>query len=188
VVAEKVRVPTSAGDVTLDISFGGAFYASVYAPDLGLTVQSSDLGSLIALGREIKAAIEKEHDIVHPEEADLRDVYGVIFFEAAEPESGALGQRNVTIFADGEVDRSPCGSGTSARLALLDESGELRRGDILEHTGIVDCMFHARVTGDAKVAGIPAVITEVEGSAFISGYHQFVLDPSDPLETGFLLR
>lgn len=113
----------------------------MHAPDLGLTVQSSDLGALIGLGREIKAAIEKEHDIVHPEEPELRDVYGVIFFEAAEPGSGALGQRNVTIFADGEVDRSPCGSGTSARLALLDKSGELRRGDALEHTGIADGVF-----------------------------------------------
>ena len=125
---------------------------------------------------------------MHPEEAELRDVYGVIFFEAAEPGSGALGQRNVTIFADGEVDRSPCGSGTSARLALLDKSGELQRGEVLEHTGIADGTFRARVVGEAEVDAIPAVITEVEGSAFISGYHQFVLDPNDPLRTGFLLR
>ena len=188
VVAEGIQVRTGAGDVTLDISYGGAFYASVHAPDVGHSVQSSDLGTLITLGREIKAAIEKEHDIVHPAEPELRDVYGVIFFEASEPGGGALGQRNVTIFADGEVDRSPCGSGTSARLALLDKSGELRRGDTLEHTGIVDSVFSARVAGETEVEGIPAVITEVEGSAFISGHHQFVLDPDDPLGTGFLLR
>ncbi|MDQ4057535.1 MAG: proline racemase family protein [Actinomycetota bacterium] len=188
VVAEGIQVQTGAGEVTLDISYGGAFYASVHAPEVGLAVQSSDLGALITLGREIKAAVEKEHDIVHPAEPQLRDVYGVIFFEASEPGVGALGQRNVTIFADGEVDRSPCGSGTSARLALLDKSGELPRGDTLEHTGIVDSVFSARVTGETEVEGIPAVITEVEGSAFISGHHQFVLDPEDPLGTGFLLR
>jgi proline racemase len=94
----------------------------------------------------------------------------------------------VTVFADGEVDRSPCGSGTSARLALLDASGELRRGDELVHTSLIGTEFRARVVGDAEVAGIPAVVTEVEGSAHYTGRHEFALDPADPLGTGFLLR
>jgi len=182
-----VVVPTSAGEVTLDISYGGAFYASVHAPDVGLSVQPSDLPALIALGREIKHAIEKERDVVHPVEPELRDVYGVIFYESDDAPDD-LGQRNVTIFADGEVDRSPCGSGTSARLALLDKSGELQRGRTLVHRSIVESIFYARVSDDSLVAGIPAVITEVEGSAYISGYHHFVLDPADPIGTGFLLR
>lgn len=187
VQTEGVVVPTGAGDLTLDISYGGAFYASVRAADVGLRVQPSDLPALIELGREIKVGIEKEHEIVHPIEPELRDIYGVIFFETDDL-PGDLSQRNVTIFADGEVDRSPCGSGTSARLALLDKSGELRRGQTLVHRSIVDSVFHARVGGDTRVAGIPAVITEVEGSAHISGVHHFVLDPADPLGTGFLLR
>jgi proline racemase len=185
--SEGVVVPTSAGDVITDISYGGAFYASVHAADVGLKVQPSDLTTLIELGREIKLAIEKGHEIVHPVESELRDVYGVIFYENHSAE-GELSQRNVTIFADGEVDRSPCGSGTSARLALLDRSGVLPRGQTLIHRGIVDSVFQARVTGDARVADIPAVITEVEGSAHLSGFHHFVLDPTDPLGTGFLLR
>lgn len=187
VQTEGVVVPTGAGDLTLDISYGGAFYASVRAADVGLRVQPSDLPALIELGREIKVAIEKEHEIVHPIEPELRDIYGVIFFENDDL-PGDLSQRNVTIFADGEVDRSPCGSGTSARLALLDKSGELRRGQTLVHRSIVDSVFHARVSGDTRVAGIPAVITEVEGSAYISGVNHFVLDPADPIGTGFLLR
>src|SRR5665809_16358 len=185
--SEGVVVPTGAGELTLDISYGGAFYASVYAPDVGLSVQPSDLPVLIELGREIKLAIEKEHEIVHPVEPELSDIYGVIFYENDDV-PGDLSQRNVTIFADGEVDRSPCGSGTSARLALLDRSGELQRGRTLVHRSIVDTTFHARVSDDARVAGIPAVITEVEGSAHICGFHHFVLDPADPLGTGFLLR
>jgi proline racemase len=92
------------------------------------------------------------------------------------------------VFADGEVDRSPCGSGTSARLALLDRSGRLPRGDELVHRSIVDSEFRARVVGDAEVAGIPAVVTEVEGSAYRTGEHVFTLDPDDPLGGGFLLR
>ena len=99
-----------------------------------------------------------------------------------------LHQRNVTVFADGEVDRSPCGSGTSARLAVLERAGELPRGTELIHESVVDTEFRARVVADAEVAGRPAVITEVEGSAYRTGAHEFALDPRDPLGEGFLLR
>ncbi len=100
----------AAGEHTVDVAFGGAFYAS-----LEETVEARELPRLIDLGRELKRALEAEHEIVHPLEPELRDVYGVTFWqdEAGDP----LTQRNVTVFADGEVDRSPCGSGTSARLA-----------------------------------------------------------------------
>jgi proline racemase len=99
-----------------------------------------------------------------------------------------LRQRNVTVFADGEVDRSPCGSGTSARLALLDRQGRLPRGEELRHQSIIGTEFRGRVAGETEVAGIPAVITEVEGSAFRTGEHRFTLDPDDALADGFLLR
>jgi proline racemase len=183
-----VGLETSAGTVRCDVSFGGAFYASVAARDVGLRVAPEDLPRLIELGREIKHAIEAEHDVVHPVEPELRGVYGVIFYEDAPADGHALGQRNVTIFADGEVDRSPCGSGTSARLALLDASGELGRGDTLRHEGIVGSVFVARAPEAVEVAGRPAVVTEVEGSAFRTGAHEFFLDAADPIGTGFLLR
>jgi proline racemase len=102
-----------------------------------------------------------------------------------------LAQRNVTVFADGEVDRSPCGSGTSARLALLDQAagGPLERGATLVHRSIVDSTFTARVVGAGPpVGGVATVLTEVEGSAFRTGRHVFELDPRDPIGTGFLLR
>jgi len=106
-------------------------------------------------------------------------VYGVIWTD---------GDRNVTIFADGEVDRSPCGSGTTARLALLDANGELPRGQTLCHRSIIGTVFAGRVVGDAEVAGLPAVIAEVEGSAHLMGHHEFVLEAEDPLPHGFILR
>ena len=169
------------GDHVVDVAFGGAFYAS-----LEERVEPSELPRLIELGRRLKREIEEWQEVVHPLEPELRDVYGVIFWQ--EEGEDPLTQRNVTVFADGEVDRSPCGSGTSARLALLDRAARLPRGQELRHLSIVDTVFRARVVGDTEVAGIPAVLTEVEGSAYRTGEHVFVLDPHDPLGDGFLLR
>jgi proline racemase len=167
-----------------DVAFGGAFYASVASP---LPVEARNLPELIRLGRAVKHGLEDKRSFVHPEEPELRDVYGVIFWERLDF-GPPLRQRNVTIFADGEVDRSPCGSGTSARLALLDRAGELPRGEELVHESIVGSEFRGRVVGAGDVAGRPAVITEVEGSAHYTGRHEFTLDPADPLGEGFLLR
>ena len=159
----------------IDVAFGGAFYASFEE-----RVEPRELPRLIERGREVKRAIEAAHDVVHPDEPELRDIYGVIFWQR----EGANTQRNVAVFADGEVDRSPCGSGTSARLALLDASGELPRGETLRHLSIVGSEFHGRVVGESD----GGVITEVEGSAHRTGEHRFVLEDDDELGTGFLLR
>lgn len=188
VQATNVKVDSAAGSLLADISYGGAFYASVDCADVGLGVEPKNLNRLIELGREIKLNLENEHDVVHPEDPRLGGVYGVIFFERLPDEEGKLCQRNVTIFANGEVDRSPCGSGTSARLAILDASGELPRGEGFIHRSIVDSVFNAAVVGAGYVGERAAVITEVEGSAYITGHHEFLLDPEDPLGTGFTLR
>ena len=168
-------------DREVDVSFGGAFYASCRE-----RIEPAALPRLIELGRRIKHDLEAAHEIVHPLEPELRDVYGVIFWQ--DEEGDPFTQRNVTVFADGEVDRSPCGSGTSARLALLDAEGRLPRGRELRHRSIVGSEFRARVVGGTEVAGLPAVVTEVEGSAYRTGRHAFELDAADPLGTGFLLR
>lgn len=181
VLAEGLEVRTSRGAVTAALAYGGAFYASVEAP---LPVEPRNVPVFIELGREIKHAIEAEHDVVHPVEPELRDVYGVIFWQR----EGERRQRNVTVFADGEVDRSPCGSGTSARLALLDRAGELPRGETLLHLSVIGTELEGRVVGVDEVAGHPAVETEISGAAHLTGFHQFVLRPDDSLGTGFLLR
>jgi proline racemase len=174
----------AAGGLRVDVAFGGAFYGSVESP---LPVERENVAQFVELGRAVKRELERQREFVHPLEPELRDVYGVIFFEHLE-DGPPLRQRNVTVFADGEVDRSPCGSGTSARLALLDADHELERGAELVHESIVGTQFAARVLGDAEVAGRPAVFTEIEGTAFRTGEHEFVLDDRDTLGEGFLLR
>ena len=169
------------GGLIADVAYGGAFYASV--PEI---VEPSELPRLVALAREIKHGLEIRHEIVHPLEPELRDIYGVIFWQ--EEGRDPLTQRNVTVFADGEVDRSPCGSGTSARLALLHASGQLPRGAELRHLSIVGSSFTGSVVDEADVAGRAAVVTEVTGSAYRTGESSFTLDPDDPFREGFLLR
>jgi proline racemase len=173
-----------AAGLAVDVSFGGAFYASVEAP---FPVEPGNLARFIEVGREVKRELERAREFVHPLEPELRDIYGVIFWQAEEV-GPPLVQRNVTVFADGEVDRSPCGSGTSARLALLEATGELARGEELINRSIIGTEFLARVVGDAEVGGMPAVVTEVEGSAHYTGRHEFSLEPADPVGEGFLLR
>jgi proline racemase len=162
VVARDVE----AAGATVDLAYGGALYACLPAERLGLRVMSEGLPQLIAAGREVKRA--------------LPEIYGTILYE----ELGPLHQRNVTIFADGQVDRSPCGSGTSARCALLAAGGELEPGQELRHDSIIDTTFFGRVVGESE----EGVVTEVEGMAHRTGEHRFWLDPRDPLGTGFVLR
>ncbi len=192
VVARDLEIGTSRGPVRVDVSFGGAFYGSVDVRSIGLAVDRASLPALISLQRELRPALDARLGPRHPDEPQLAGIYGVIFWqeEPAEPGAGPV-QRNVTVFADGEVDRSPCGSGTSARLVLLDAAagGPLERGATLVHRSIVDSVFTGRVIGDGPpVGGAPSLVTEVEGSAYRTGSHAFELDPRDPLGTGFLLR
>ena len=182
------RAADRARAATVDVAFGGAFYASLEAGGAGLGLGSADLPALIALGREIRAGVEAARSVAHPLESGLNGIYGVIFWSDEPQPDGSPCQRNVTVFANGEVDRSPCGSGTSARLALLDRAGALPRGARLRSLGISGESFTAQVVGETDVAGIPAVVTEVEGSAYRTGAAHFTLDPDDPLGTGFLLR
>ncbi|MGH2477829.1 MAG: proline racemase family protein [Candidatus Limnocylindrales bacterium] len=185
VLARDTSVRTAHGIVTLDVAYGGAFYATVDVGGLGLPIDVAALPQLIALQRELRPAVERSIHVVHPDEPELAGIYGVIFWERlADGE-----QRNVTVFADGEVDRSPCGSGTSARLASLHARGELAIGQPFRHRSIVDSVFDAWVVEDGPVVGNhPSVVTEIEGSAYRTGESVFSQDERDPLGTGFLLR
>jgi proline racemase len=170
-----------AAGLRADVAYGGAFYASVESP---LPVEPASLPALIELGRDVKSALEAQREFVVPDAVDIRDVYGVVFWLDEGEADGALVQRNVAIFADGEVDRSPCGSGTSARLALLHASGQISPGQTLVHRSVVGTEFRAQVVGEAP----NGVVTEITGEAHLTGHHEFVLEPDDELGTGFLLR
>jgi proline racemase len=184
VIARDVEVETARGRLRVDVSYGGAIYASLPAASAGLAVDPAHHDALVALGREIKWALDDAAVARHPSDERLSGLYGTIFFD----DLGPAHHRNVAIFADGEVDRSPCGSGTSARAALLAADGRLPAGAVLTHDSIVGSRFRARVVGETTAEGRDAVVTEIEGSAHRTGEHRFVLDPRDPLAGGFVLR
>jgi proline racemase len=188
VVARDVPVATSRGEVRVTVAYGGAIYATLPAAQLGLSVVPGDLGDLIALGREIKWALNDAEVAVHPADPRLNGIYGTIWFDDLGHASGQVHQRNVTVFADGEVDRSPCGSGTCARLAVLAADGRLPAGTVLRHESIVGSTFTGTVLDTVDAGGRPAVIPQVTGTAYRTGEHMFWIDPYDPLVPGFVLR
>ncbi|WP_425584106.1 proline racemase family protein [Streptomyces roseoviridis] len=186
VTARKVRLTTRLGEVDVDLAHAGACYASLPADALGLRVDRAALPELVAAAREIRTALDGHPATRHPDGPLLSGVYGVILHEELPDTPAGPHQRNVTVFADGQVDRSPCGSGTSARLALLAEDGRLREGGELTHESVTGTLF----TGRALPRAVPAaegLVTEVTGTAHRTGEHRFVLDPYDALGTGFPL-
>jgi proline racemase len=189
VIARDVPLDTARGEVPVTIAYGGAIYASVDAVDVGLTVQASDYRELIALGREVKWALDGTEHAAHPSDPRLSGIYGTILYEDFGFEGDQVRQRNVTVFADGEVDRSPCGSGTAARLAVLADQGRVApSGPTLRHESIVGSVFTGAVVSTTTEAGRPAVVPQVTGMAYPTGEHAFVVDPADPLVPGFVLR
>ena len=176
VVARGVR----AADAEVDIAYGGALYAFVSADSLGVHVDPADLPELIRLGRRSSTALEGHELARHPADDRLSGIYGTVIHDEVEP----LHRRNVAIFADGEVDRSPTGSATSARTALLLDDGALARARRWRNDSIIGTTFYARVVGVTD----EGVLTEVEGMAYRTGEHRFVIDDRDPLGTGFVLR
>ncbi|GAA3493997.1 proline racemase family protein [Streptomyces albogriseolus] len=194
VCARNVPISTSRGTVTVDIAFGGAVYAVLPVSAIGLRVRPEDIASLIAVGREIRHGLSSADATEHPSDARLSGLYGTIFTEEVRPpvilaEGGRrLHHRNLTVFADGEVDRSPCGSGTSARVALLADAGELHPGDELRHESVVGSIFSARIAGRTTAHGIQAVVPAVTGTAHAIGTCRFTVDCRDALVPGFVLR
>ena len=184
-----ISVDTSLGALTVDVSFGGAIYAQLDVAQTGLSVTPERYGEIIAIGREIKWALNDSEYAEHPTDPRLSGIYGTIVYEdLAHDADGLKRQRNATIFADGEVDRSPCGSGTCARLATLVEKKQLKIGEVLKHDSIVDSQFlgvaKAQVTSD----GYDAILPQVTGMAYKTGESVFTVDPRDPLTPGFVLR
>ena len=186
VYLEGIRVPVEGiGEVTADVVYGGAFYVFLDAAQLGLDVVPEQAEALVRRGMEIKHKVMEMHDIEHPLEKGLHGIYGTILTTPPRREGNRLVTRNVCVFADAEVDRSPCGTGTSARVAQLFARGVLRKDQILENHSIIDTVFEGRVLEETVVAGRPAVIPEISGTAHIMGFNQLVLDPEDPLPEGF---
>ncbi len=172
--------------VRYEIAFGGAWYAYVDAGQIGLSLEAENAARLIALGRAIRQAVAGQAKLRHPGgDADLDFLYGVIFVEPGEQPGHS---RNACIFADGELDRSPTGTGVSGRAALHFYKGEIGLGEELVIESIIGTSFRVCCTAETQVGDRPAVVTEVTGSAFQTGEHRFVLDERDPLPQGFFIR
>ena len=174
------------GPVAYDLAYGGAFYAFVDAVSLGLELLPSRLRDLVDVGMRIKRAVAEANPPVHPTESDLSFLYGTIF--VGPPVSPAAHSRNVCVFADGEVDRSPTGSGVSARMAIHHARGELAAGQGLQIESVLGTCFEAGIASALEFEGRQAVIPTVRGRAYVTGRSEFVLDPDDSLGEGFLLR
>jgi proline racemase len=171
--------------VPVDVAFGGAFYAIVDGEAAGVPIRGEELGRLRALGGSIRDRIDKAVDVVHPADARLCGIYGTIFTGPPDAEGAHL--RNVTVFADAQVDRSPCGTGTSAVMAVVDAMGLLDPGGRFVHESLIGTTFSGTVEDRTSVGDLPAIVPRIEGRAWITGHHEFVLDDDDPLCDGFLL-
>jgi trans-L-3-hydroxyproline dehydratase len=179
-----VSVP-GLGDVHFDIAYGGAFYAFVDAERLGLETTAANAATLVEAGSRIKAALVDHPAITHPVDAELAFLYGTIF--TGPPQRADSNTRNVCVFADGELDRSPTGTGVSARLAIAAARGELAVGERRVYESIIGSQFSGRISREIDYGGATAVVPEVCGEAHICGRQEFLLDPADPLCHGFLL-
>ena len=183
---EKVEVP-GIGGVSYDLAYGGAYYAFVNAEELHIPCTPEHYQELIKKGMDIKRAVMSSNKkIIHPLEEELSFLYGTIFIGG--PISEGVDSRNVCIFAEGEVDRCPTGSGVSARMAIHQKRGELAIGESMKIESILGTTFDCKYVDVVDFEGIEAVIPEVQGTAYVTGKHEFLIDPDDPLKGGFIFR
>ncbi|WKD48143.1 proline racemase family protein [Microbulbifer spongiae] len=194
--AQTVQVP-ELGAIQYDIAYGGAFYAYVDAAQLPFSLDGVNAGQLVRVGQAIKHAVQADGPLIqHPIEPDLGFLYGTILMDMEafqDPHSygdtvnPSIYSRNVCIFADAELDRSPTGSGVAGRMALHVNQGLISENHTLVAESITGSCFSGRVARRLKYAGIPAIVPEITGTAHITGQHRFYIDPADPLKNGFLL-
>ena len=171
--------------IPVDILFGGDFFAHVEAEKLGVELEPANKALLIELGMKIKKIVNAKENVTHP---DLSHVNGVELVEfAGPPKSRDAHSQNVVVFGRGQIDRSPCGTGTCSKMALLYSRGELRVGDEFIHESILRTKFRGRILARTMVGHYEAIVPEITGSAYITGFNRLLFDENDPLVNGFLL-
>jgi len=174
------------GRVKCDVGFGGAFYAYVDAREVGIEIGPENFAKIVDVGMKIKRAVMDAYPLRHPTgDADLNFLYGTILHQPGEYPAHS---RNVCVFADGEVDRSPTGTGVSGRAAVLHARGELKKDEAITIESLIGTSFDVSVVQETVVGDVSAVIPCVTGAAWITGRHEFLIDPDDPLRGGVLLR
>lgn len=173
------------GTIRVDIAYGGMFFAIVDADELGIALDAGNARKLSEVGEAIRLAARAQLDVVHPENPDIRGVSIVQF--AGKFEGPGRETKNNCVVAPGRLDRSPTGTGTSARLAVLHARGQIDVGDELVHTSVLGSRFHGRILETTSVGDCPAVVPAIRGSAWITGFHTYLLDPDDPWPQGYVM-
>jgi len=172
----------SIGDVPVDIAYGGNFFALVNVKNLNTEIELKRIRRLIEFGINIRETINKEINIIHPATGKGGKVDLVEIFEDTSP------PRNVVIFGSGQVDRSPCGTGTCAKMATLHAHNRLKVGQVYRYRSIIGTEFYGKIVKETRVGDYEAIIPEITGSAHIIGFQQFVIDEEDPFKYGFELQ
>ena len=182
---QEVELP-GYGKIRFDISFGGSFFAIVKAEQVGLEIVPENAAKLLDLGIQLRNIINKEIPVQHPELPHIHSVDLVEWWSKTETKGATL--KNCVVFGQGQVDRSPCGTGTSAKMATLFAKGELKMGEKFFYESILGTIFEGEIVGKAKVGEYDAVIPQITGSAYITGFNHFVIDETDPVKYGFILK
>ena len=185
VAADVALEVPGVGRVSADIAYGGAFFAIVNGADVGLTMAPEEARAMVDLGEAIKAAADARVAPVHPENPEIRGVTFTLFGGSPSGPDGA--RKSAVVISPGRLDRSPCGTGTSARLAALVAKGELGPDDTLIHESVIGTRFTAQVAETTRVGEYDAVVPRLTGRAWIFATHEFGCDPSDPFPDGFTL-
>jgi proline racemase len=173
------------GTIKVDVAYGGMIYALVDAEALGFGLDPSEAKDLVAVGERIKAAAAEQCPVVHPDNAEIHTINQTLFAGPVERVERGLTSRNTVVVSPGRLDRSPCGTGTSARLAVMHARGEIDVGESFIHRSIIDSEFIGRIEQVLDVAGRPAIVPSITGRAWLTAFHQYVLDPTDPFPTGY---
>jgi proline racemase len=173
------------GDVKVDLAYGGTFYAIVLAKDVGLEIVPKEAGKIVEYGEILRKSIQKQVKIMHPKGSSLAKVLQILF--TAPPTHTKAHMKNVVIVPPAGIDRSPCGTGTSARMADLFAKGKLHVGDEFVHESITGTLFRGKIVGESQEGKYPAIIPEVTGKAYVTGFQRLVAEIDDPFKRGFLL-
>jgi proline racemase len=179
----RVTVP-GLGQLTLDLAWGGNFFAVLPAAAVGLDIQQRSHDEIVTTGLTVMAAVNEQLSFAHPEQPDVDECHHVIF---TAPGDHQVSARNATAIYPGWIDRSPCGTGTSARMAALHARGELGLNEDFVNASLIGSVFTGQLVGETKVGSFPAVIPTVRGRAWVTGMASYMLDPDDPFPEGFLI-
>jgi len=171
------------GRIRVDTVCVGGFFAMVSADQIGLELEPDNAGRLIELGMAIIDAANEQLTVHHPARPEVATVDVTEFYASDDHGRG----KSAVVYGASHIDRSPCGTGTSAKMTLLHHRGKLALDQLYVNAGILGATFEGRLVAETKVGDLPAVVPEVRGSAHVTGVHQFVLDQRDPFPKGFLL-